>query len=341
MRNLKPKVYVTRRIPEEGLNILREVADIKVWEGELPPPREILLKEIEEVDGLLSLLTDKIDAEIMDKAKNLKIVSNYAVGFDNIDLKEATKRGIMVTNTPGVLTETTADLAFALLMATARRIVEADKFVRAGKWKTWEPMLLLGQDIHGAVLGLIGLGRIGYAVAKRAKGFDMKVLYYDLYRNEKAENELGLEFVEMEELLQKSDFVSIHVPLTPDTKHLINEKTLSMMKKTAILINTARGPIVDEKALYKALVNNEIAGAGLDVMDPEPPNINNPLLKLDNIIILPHIASASIATRTKMAIMAARNLSAGLKGKTPENLVNKEVLNKIKVNENQIKRSGF
>jgi len=330
---LKPKVYVTRKILEEGLKILKKAADIKVWDDELPPPKEILLEEVEDVDGLLSLLTDKIDAEVMNRARKLKIISNYAVGFDNIDVREATARGIMVTNTPEVLTETTADLAFALLMATARRIVEADKFVRAGKWKTWEPMLLLGQDIHGAVLGLIGLGRIGYAVAKRAKGFDMKVLYYDLYRNEKAENELGLEFVEMDELLQKSDFVSIHVPLTPDTKHLINEKTLSMMKKTAILINTARGPVVDEKALYKALVNNEIAGAGLDVMDPEPPNINNPLLKLDNIIILPHIASASIATRTKMAIMAARNLSAGLKGKTPENLVNKEVLNKIKVDE--------
>ncbi|WP_422448025.1 glyoxylate reductase [Thermoanaerobacterium sp. DL9XJH110] len=323
---MKPKVYVTRIIPEEGLNIIREIADIKVWQEELPPPREVLMKEIEEVDGLLSLLTDKIDAELMDRAKNLKIVSNYAVGFDNIDLEAATKRGIMATNTPGVLTETTADLAFALLMATARRIVEGDKFVRAGKWKTWGPMLMLGQDIHGATLGLVGLGRIGYAMAKRAKGFDMKVMYYDLVRNEKAEQELGLEFVNLEELMKESDFVSVHVPLTPQTRHLINKKTLNLMKKNAILVNTSRGPIVDEEALYEALVNNRIAGAGLDVMDPEPPSMDNPLLKLDNVILLPHIASASVTTRTKMATMAAENLVAGLKGEIPPNLLNEEVL---------------
>lgn len=327
---MKPKVYVTRIIPEKGLEILREAADVKVWQDELPPPREVLLKEVEDVDGLVSLLTDKIDAELFDRAKKLKIVSNYAVGFDNIDLDEATKRGIMATNTPGVLTETTADLAFALLMATARRIVEADKFARAGKWKTWGPMLMLGQDVYGAKLGLIGLGRIGYAVAKRAKGFDMDVMYYDMFRNEKAEQELGLKFVELEHLLKESDFVSIHVPLTPETKHLINEKTLGLMKKTAILVNTARGPVVDEKALYEALVSNKIAGAGLDVMDPEPPSMDNPLLKLDNVIILPHIASASVATRTKMAVMAAENCVAGLKGDVPPNLLNKQVIDKIK-----------
>lgn len=327
---MKPKVYVTRIIPEKGLEILREAADVKVWQDELPPPREVLLKEVEDVDGLVSLLTDKIDAELFERAKKLKIVSNYAVGFDNIDLDEATKRGIMATNTPGVLTETTADLAFALLMATARRIVEADKFARAGKWKTWGPMLMLGQDVYGAKLGLIGLGRIGYAVAKRAKGFDMDVMYYDMFRNEKAEQELGLKFVELEHLLKESDFVSIHVPLTPETKHLINEKTLGLMKKTAILVNTARGPVVDEKALYEALVSNKIAGAGLDVMDPEPPSMDNPLLKLDNVIILPHIASASVATRTKMAVMAAENCVAGLKGEVPPNLLNKQVLDKMK-----------
>lgn len=327
---MKPKVYVTRIIPEKGLEILREAADVKVWQDELPPPREVLLKEVEDVDGLVSLLTDKIDAELFDRAKKLKIVSNYAVGFDNIDLDEATKRGIMATNTPGVLTETTADLAFALLMATARRIVEADKFARTGRWKTWGPMLMLGQDVYGAKLGLIGLGRIGYAVAKRAKGFDMDVMYYDMFRNEKAEQELGLKFVELEQLLKESDFVSIHVPLTPETKHLINEKTLGLMKKTAILVNTARGPVVDEKALYEALVSNKIAGAGLDVMDPEPPSMDNPLLKLDNVIILPHIASASVATRTKMAVMAAENCVAGLKGEVPPNLLNKQVLDKMK-----------
>ncbi len=325
---MKPKVYVTRLIPEEGLDIIREVAEVKVWDGELPPPRDVLLKEAEEVDGLLSLLTDRIDAELMDRARNLKIVSNYAVGFDNIDVAAATKRGIMATNTPGVLTETTADLAFALLMAAARRLVEGDKYVRKGKWMTWGPMLLLGRDVYGATLGLIGLGRIGYAVAKRAKGFDMKVLYHDIYRNEQAEKELGLEYVDLETLLRQSDFISLHVPLTPDTRHLINERTLSLMKETAILINTARGPVVDEKALYEALADKRIAAAGLDVLDPEPPKMDNPLLKLDNVTILPHIASASVATRTKMATIAATNLVAGLKGETPPNLLNKEVLRK-------------
>lgn len=325
---MKPKVYVTRLIPEEGLDIIREVAEVKVWDGELPPPRDVLLKEAEEVDGLLSLLTDRIDAELMDRARNLKVVSNYAVGFDNIDVAAATKRGIMATNTPGVLTETTADLAFALLMAAARRLVEGDKYVRKGKWMTWGPMLLLGRDVYGATLGLIGLGRIGYAVAKRAKGFDMKVLYHDIYRNEQAEKELGLEYVDLETLLRQSDFISLHVPLTPDTRHLINERTLSLMKETAILINTARGPVVDEKALYEALADKRIAAAGLDVLDPEPPKMDNPLLKLDNVTILPHIASASVATRTKMATIAATNLVAGLKGETPPNLLNKEVLRK-------------
>jgi glyoxylate reductase len=325
---LRPKVYITRQIPEEGLNIIKEVADMKIWEDEMPPSREVLLGEIEWVDGLVSLLTDKIDAELMEKAKKLKVVSNYAVGFDNIDLKEATRRGIMVTNTPGVLTETTADLTFALMMASARRLVEADKYVRVGRWKTWGPMLMLGQDLYGATLGLIGLGRIGYAVAKRAKGFDMNVIYYSTHRKEEAEKELGIKYVDLEQLLKESDFVSLHVPLTSDTKHLINKNTLSLMKKTAILINTARGPVVDEDALYEALVNKKIYAAGLDVMNPEPPSSDNPLLKLDNVIVLPHIASASIKTRTKMAIMAAENLVAGLKGEIPRNLVNVEVLKK-------------
>ncbi|MDI3535000.1 MAG: glyoxylate reductase [Thermosediminibacterales bacterium] len=323
---MKPKVYVTRKIPERGLKMLRDFAEVKVWDGELPPPRDVLLKEVEQVDGLVSLLTEKIDEELFSVAKNLKVVSNYAVGFDNIDLKAATNRGIYITNTPGVLTETTADLAFALLMAVARRIVEADKFVKEGKWKTWGPELLLGQDIYGSTLGLIGLGRIGLAMARRGKGFDMNVCYYDVFRREELEAEYGIKYMEMEQLLRSSDFVSIHVPLTEDTRHLINEKTLSMMKKNAILINTARGPIVDEKALYDALKNGKIAGAGLDVTDPEPIKMDNPLLKLNNVVILPHIASASVATRTKMAEMVAENMIAGLKGEVPPNLVNKEVI---------------
>lgn len=327
---MKQKVYVTRLIPEIGINMLKDYFDVKVWEGELPPPRDILLKEVEEVDGLVSLLTDKIDGELLDHGKNLKIVSNYAVGFDNINVNEATVRGVMTTNTPGVLTDTTADLAFTLLMSTARRIVESVNFVKKGNWKTWGPKLLMGQDIYGATLGLIGLGRIGYAVAKRAKGFDMDLQYYDVFRNEAAEKELGIKYVELDELIISSDFISIHVPLTPETKHLINKDSLKKMKNTAILVNTARGPIVDEKSLYEAIVNGEIAGAGLDVTDPEPMELDNPLLTLDNVIVVPHIASASYATRNKMAKMAAHNIIAGLKGECPPNILNKEVMNNIR-----------
>ncbi|HHV62303.1 MAG TPA: D-glycerate dehydrogenase [Firmicutes bacterium] len=322
----KFKVYVTRRIPEAGLDIVREVADVKVWDGELPPPREVILQEIRDVDGIISLLTDKMDAEVMDAGKNLKVISNYAVGFDNIDIPEATKRGIAVTNTPGVLTDTTADFAFALLMATARRIVEADRHTREGKWKTWVPTGFLGQDIHHATLGLVGLGRIGYEMARRATGFSMKLLYYDIYRNEKFEKELGIEYVELPELLRRSDFVSLHVPLTDKTYHLIGRQELGLMKKTAILINTARGPIVDMEALYEALRDGKIAGAGLDVTEPEPIPANHPILGLDNLTIAPHIASASVATRTKMATMAAEGCVAVLKGEVPSNLVNPDVL---------------
>ena len=323
---MKPKVFIARKIPEEGLEILKKVADIKVWQGELPPPRDVLLNEVEEVDGLIPLLAEKVDKELMDKAKHLKIISNYAVGFDNIDVSEATRRGLMVTNTPDVLTDTTADLAFALLLAAARRVAEGDRFVRAGKWTTWGPMLLLGKDVHGATLGLIGLGRIGWAMAKRARGFDMKVLYYNRTRKEQAEKELGIEYVELKTLLKESDFVSLHVPLNKETKHLINKETLGMMKNTSMLVNTTRGPVVDEAALYQALVNKEIAGAALDVMDPEPPQGHSPLFDLDNVVIVPHIGSASEATRAKMAVMAATNMVAGLKGEVPQHLVNKEVL---------------
>lgn len=322
------KVYVTRRIPEEGLDIVRKVADVKVWEGQLPPPREVIIKEVAEVDGLISLLTDKIDGEVMDAGKRLKVISNYAVGFDNVDIPAATKRGIIVTNTPGVLTETTADFAFTLLMATARRVVEADRHTRKGLWKTWEPMGFLGQDIHHATLGLVGFGRIGREMAKRASGFSMKVIYYDLVRNEAAEKELGVEYMDLPELLKRADFVSLHVPLTESTYHLIGAKELALMKKTAILINTARGPVVDLKALYAALKEGRIAGAGLDVTEPEPIDPDDPILSLDNLVIAPHIASASITTRTRMACMAGENCVAALLGKMPPNPVNPEVLKK-------------
>jgi len=264
---------------------------------------------------------------VFDAAPNLKIVSQLAVGFDNIDVKEATKRGIYVTNTPGVLTETTADFAWALLMAVARRVVEADKYVRTGKWKVgWHPSMFLGRDVYGATLGIIGLGRIGSSIAKRAKGFDMKILYYDVARRENLEKELGIEYAEIDALLQKADFVTINVPLLKATYHLMDEEKLRLMKKTAILINNARGPVIDEKALYKALTEGWIAGAGLDVFEQEPTPQNNPLLTLENVVVAPHISSASFETRSRMAEMVAENLTAFFEGKVPPNLVNKEVV---------------
>jgi glyoxylate reductase len=325
------KVFVTRKILEEGLNMLRERYDVEVSDYDGVIPREMLLKKVKGVDALVSLLTDNIDAEVMDAAgPNLKIIANYAVGYNNIDVEEATKRGIMVTNTPGVLTETTADFAWTLLMAIARRIVEADKFVREGKFRGWEPMLLLGTDVFGATLGIVGFGRIGQAMARRALGFNMRVLYYDNSRvDEQLEKELKATFVDLPTLLKESDFVTLHVPLTKQTHHLIGEKELKMMKKDAYLINTARGPVVDEKALVKALKEGWIKGAALDVFENEP-EIEPELLKLDNVVLAPHIASASYATRSKMSVMVAENIIKALNGEVPPNLVNPEVLQKKK-----------
>jgi glyoxylate reductase len=325
---MKPKVYVTRLIPEEAVQKLSENADCRIWEGELPVPRAVLLREVKTVNALLSLLTDKIDAAVMDAAPRLRVISNMAVGFDNVDVGEATKRRILVCNTPGVLTDTTADFAFALLLAAARRVVEGERIVRAGKWKTWGPMILLGRDLHHATLGIIGLGRIGAEVAKRAKGFDMNVIYYSATRRLDLEKKLGVEFRDLPTLLATADFVSIHCPLVPETYHLLGEEQFKIMKKTAILVNTARGPIVDPTALYKALRNRQIAYAALDVTEPEPIPPDDPLLILNNIIIVPHIASASVATRTKMAVTAVENLLAGLKGEKPPHPVNPEVLPK-------------
>jgi glyoxylate reductase len=325
---LKPKVYVTRLLPKPAMDRITSYCDSKTWNGELPPPRDVILQNVPELDGLVSLLTDKIDAEVMDRAPRLKVISNYAVGFDNIDVDAATKRGIIVANTPGVLTETTADFAFALMMAAARRIVEGDKLVRAGKWMTWGPMILLGQDLHGASLGIVGLGRIGAAVARRAKGFGMKIEYYDVIRNQQAEQGLEIQYADLDKVLAESDFVTLHTNLTPQTHHLIGAKQFEKMKRNCILVNTSRGPIVDNMALYEALRDGKIAYAALDVTEPEPIPKDHPLLTLDNVIIAPHIASASVATRTKMALMAADNLIAGLKGEMPPNPVNPEVLKK-------------
>ncbi len=300
---------------------------MKVWPmEETPVPREVLEKEIQDVDGVLSLLTENMDADLIARAPNLKIISNMAVGYNNIDVEAATKRGVLVTNTPGILTETTADLTFALLMMTARRLEEASQFLREGQWKTWSPMLLTGQDIYGATLGIIGMGRIGEAVAKRAKGFDMEILYYNRSRKPEVEKKYGVKYRELDALLAQSDFVCILTPYTPETHNLIGKKELALMKKTGILINTARGGIVDEEALYEALAKREIYAAGLDVFSTEPLPMDHPLLKLPNCVTLPHIGSATIKTRRGMAMLAKDNLLRGLNGEKPPHCVNPQVL---------------
>jgi len=320
------RVYVARRLPDPAMDRLRQHVDMTVWPtDELPPPREVLLREAAVSDGLLSLLTDRIDGALLDAAPRVRVVSNYAVGYDNIDVAAATSRGVVVTNTPGVLTETVADFAITLLLAVARRVVESDRYTREGRWKSWEPLLFLGQDLYGATLGLVGLGRIGTAVAKRAHGFDMRILYHDVVRREDLEHDLGLEFTSLEDLLRRSDFISVHTPLTPQTRHLISTDQFRLMKRTAVLVNTARGPIVDPDALYRALADRQIWGAGLDVFEVEPVPADHPLLRLDNIIVAPHIASASVETRTKMALMAVDNLLAALGGQRPPNFVNPDV----------------
>lgn len=323
---MKPKVFVTRKLPEKALKMIRAECDMEINPHDRVLTKEELISGISDKDGMLCLLTDEIDEEVIDSGRNLRIIANYAVGYNNIDVSAATKRKIPVTNTPGVLTDTTADMAWALIFAIARRVVEADKFTREGMYKGWGPMMFLGGDIYRKTLGIVGLGRIGKSVVRRAKGFDMRVLYFDAFRaDEKVEKELSIKYVSLEELLKESDFVSIHVPLLPSTRHLIGEKELLMMKKTAYLINNSRGPVIDEEALVKALRDKEIAGAALDVFENEP-EISPGLADLENVVLTPHISSASIETRTKMAVIAAENLLAGLKGIRPPNIVNPEAL---------------
>ncbi|MBF2005027.1 MAG: D-glycerate dehydrogenase [Chlorogloeopsis fritschii C42_A2020_084] len=319
------KVFVTRRLPTE-LQQLQEIADVEVWMERQPPPYEVLLAKTKEIDGLLCLLTDQIDRQLIEAATSIKVISQMAVGYDNIDILSATARRIPIGHTPGVLTYATADLTWALLMAAARRVVEADRFTRGGEWRTWEPDLLLGPNVTGATLGIVGFGRIGQAVARRAKGFEMRIIYTSKHRCEpELEESLGVEFASFERLLQESDFVTIHTPLTADTHHLFSEPQFALMKQSAILINTARGTIVEPNALYQALSNGQIAGAAIDVTEPEPIPTDSPLLSLDNLIITPHIGSASRQTRKKMADMAIENLIAGLKGERLPYCVNPEV----------------
>ncbi|CDX01729.1 Glyoxylate reductase [Desulfitobacterium hafniense] len=324
---LKPRVFITRKIPEDILTLIEEVCEVKVWpEEDTPIPRSVLEQEIREVDGLYCLLTETIDASLLDLGKNLKVVSNMAVGYNNIDIEAATQRNILVTNTPGVLTETTADLTFALLMMTARRMEESSQYLRQGHWKTWSPMLLAGQDIFGATLGIVGMGRIGEALVKRAKGFDMKIIYYNRTPKPELEESLGIEYRLLDELLQEADFVCILTPYTPETRNLIGKRELELMKPTSILINTARGGIVNEEDLYEALAQQQIYAAGLDVFDQEPLPTDHPLLTLTNCVALPHIGSATIKTRREMARLAAQNLLTYLQGQRPPHCVNPSVL---------------
>jgi glyoxylate reductase len=323
----KPKVYVTRELPERGLKIIKERFDAEVWKEYAPPPKKVIIEKAKNVDALATLLSDKIDSEVFDAAPKLKIVAQLAVGFDNIDVQEATKRGIYATNTPEVLTDTTADFAWTLLMAVARRVVEADKYVRTGQWKVgWHPAMMQGREVHGATIGIVGAGRIGYGVAKRATGFSMKILFYDVIPRPEMEKDFGAKKVDLDTVFKESDFVSIHVPLMKETQHLVNAEKLRLMKKTAYLINNSRGPVVDEKALYEALKEGRIGGAGLDVFEQEPTPLDNPLLKLDNVVVAPHISSASYETRSEMAKMVADNLVAFFEGRKPPNLVNPDVM---------------
>lgn len=318
------RVYVTRRIPEAGLGMIREECETRVWEETLPPPKDVILEEVADSDGLLCLISDDVEGEVMD-AGDLRVISQYAVGVDNIDLDAATERGIPVGHTPGVLTDATADLTFTLLMAAARRIPEGIRKVEAGEWRTWEPMGLLGADVWGATLGIIGLGRIGTAVARRARAFNMRVLYDDPHRDPELEEELGLLYTSLDNLLKQADFVTVHTPLVPETRHLIDESAMRRMKRTAILINAARGEIVDTDALVRALEEGWIARAALDVTDPEPIPSDHPLVGMENCIVVPHIGSATVTARNRMAEMAAENLLAGLEGERLPYCANPEV----------------
>ena len=322
----KPRVYVTRQIFPDALDLIEKFAELELWPDDEPPSPEQLMEAMSNVDGAIINVMDRIDAPLLDAAPKLRVLSQVAAGLDNIDIPEATKRDIMVGYTPGVLAKSTADLAFALLLAVARRVVESDKWVREGNWKiSHHPMFWLGSEVNGSTLGILGLGGIGLEMAKRGLGFDMKVLYHSRTRKRDLEKEYGLKYASFKRVLAESDFLSIHVPLTPQTNHFIGEKQLKMMKPSSILVNLSRGPVVDTNALHQALTKGTIAGAGLDVFDPEPVPTDHPILGLDNVVVLPHIGSASNRSRRDMHLLAARNLVAGLNGNRLEECANPEV----------------
>lgn len=324
------RIFVTRRIPGNGIKRLQESFEVEVWESEQPPTKAEIISRAKGCYGLVTLLTDRIDKTVFGALPNLRIIAQYAVGYDNIDLAEATRRAIVVTNTPDILTETTADLTWALIMSTARRVTEADRYVREGRWQVaWGPDLLLGADVFGKTLGIIGMGRIGSAVARRAKGFGMRILYNshsitDVTKS--VDDTLGATRCELNTLLKESDIVTVHVPLTDETRNLISHDEFRLMKPTAVLVNTSRGAVVDEQALYESLSRKEIFAAGLDVFEAEPTPRTNPLLSLDNVILLPHIGSATARTRSKMGEMCAENILALRRGEQPANIVNPQAM---------------
>ncbi|WP_028783583.1 2-hydroxyacid dehydrogenase [Thalassobacillus devorans] len=322
----KPKVFIARKLSEEVVNQFKESLDITMWEDtDEPVDRNRLLEEAERSDGLVTMLTDQVDQELMDRGKRLKIIANMAVGYDNVDVETATEYGIQITNTPDVLTETTADLTFALMMATARRLIEANEVIKDGKWKNWSPLFLAGTDIHHKTIGIVGMGRIGEAVARRAKGFGMDILYHNRSRKEEAERELGASYNSFETLIQTADYIVCLAPLTEETKGIFNAEAFKKMKNSAIFINASRGPLVDENALYQALIKGELKAAGLDVFDKEPIDENHPLLELDQVVCLPHIGSASVETRKAMMELSLKNVKDVLYGqqaKTPVNRPN-------------------
>ncbi|MGJ7911362.1 2-hydroxyacid dehydrogenase [Neobacillus sp. LXY-1] len=322
---MRPYIFITRRIPETIIQSLKEKFDVNMWKYEdIPVPREILIAEAKKADALLTMLTESIDETILTAGRNLKVIANNAVGYDNVDVATATRKKIAVCNTPDVLTDTTADLTFALLMATSRRVVEAAEFVKQGKWQSWSPFLLAGQDVHHKTIGIVGMGKIGEAVAKRASGFEMQILYHNRTKKPKVEQQLGAVYTTFDELIEKADFIVCLTPLTSETRHLFNRSVFKKMKPTAIFINASRGPVVDEQALFEALTAGDIAGAGLDVFEKEPISADHPLLRLPNIVALPHIGSATQETRQAMLQLCADNIEAILEGKQPKTLVNKD-----------------
>lgn len=314
----KDRIFITRKIPEHLLEPYTDMFDFSMWENEEEPvPKEVLFQEAEQADGLICMVSEKVDKALIEHGKRLKVIANVAVGYDNIDVEEATKRGIIVTNTPNVLTETTADLGFALLMVTARRIIEANKFIAENRWREWGPFLLAGADIHHKTIGIVGMGRIGEAIARRANGFSMSVLYHNRSRRPEAEKHIGAQYVSFEELLERSDFVVSVVPYSKESHEMFDKQAFAKMKKSAIFINISRGGVVDEQALYDALKNKEIAAAGLDVFAKEPIGSDSPFMALDNCVCLPHIGSASVETREKMITLALENVKGTLCGEGP------------------------